>query len=79
MFHIILMDNNHHVWTRNDVMVSTTCTITNLFSFQFIDQMHWIAENFPKDRRYESLIAKSDNILEADDIKYVWESNKSCK
>ena len=41
--------------------------------FQFIEQKAWIAENFPKDRRFENLILESDNVLTADTVKYVKE------
>ena len=39
--------------------------------FQFIEQKAWIAENFPKDRRFENLILESENILTAETVKYV--------
>ena len=38
---------------------------------QFIEQKAWIAENFPRDRRFENLILASDNVLTADTVKYV--------
>ena len=41
------------------------------FLLQFVEQKNWIAKNFPKDRRYESLIAKGENVLTADTFKYV--------
>ena len=42
---------------------------------QFIEQKAWIAENFPRDRRFENLILASENILTADTVKYVRRTN----
>ena len=39
--------------------------------FQFIDQKEWIAKTFPRDRRFENLIAVGENVLTADAIRYV--------
>ena len=41
------------------------------FSFQFNEQKAWIADNFPRDRRYENLILESENVLTADTVRYV--------
>ena len=38
---------------------------------QFIDQKEWIAKTFPRDRRFENLIAVGENVLTADTIRYV--------
>jgi len=36
----------------------------------FIEQKKWIADNFPRDRRFENLILVSDNVLTADTLRY---------
>ena len=43
--------------------------------FQFVTQKEWISQNFPKDRRYESVIvsAKNGNVLNNATIRYVSE------
>ena len=45
---------------------------------QFIEQKIWIAENFPRDRRYENLIFESENVLTADTIRYVSPKLEKC-
>jgi len=37
----------------------------------FIDQKEWIAKTFPRDRRFENLIAVGENVLTADTIRYL--------
>ena len=44
---------------------------------KFIEQKAWIAENFPRDRRYENLILESENILTADTVRYVSAMHRS--
>ena len=44
--------------------------IRSLFP-QFIEQKEWIAKTFPRDRRFENLIAVGENVLTADTIRYV--------
>ena len=38
---------------------------------QFIEQKTWIAEKFPRDRRFENLVMVGDNVLTADMVRYV--------
>ena len=40
-------------------------------TFQFIEQKQWISENFPKDRRFETIIGSAENVLTADYMRYV--------
>ena len=40
-------------------------------SYQFIEQKAWIAETFPKDRRYENLMVVGEDVLTADTVRYV--------
>ena len=43
----------------------------NIFLRQFIEQKAWIAENFPKDKRFEYVIITGDNVLTAETFSYV--------
>ena len=43
----------------------------DIFTFQFIEQKKWIAKTFPRDRRYENMIAVGENMLTADVVRYV--------
>ena len=47
------------------------CASPKRISPQFIDQKEWIAKTFPRDRRFENLIAVGENVLTADTIRYV--------
>ena len=43
----------------------------NPLLLKFNEQKAWIADTFPRDRRYENLILESENILTADTVRYV--------
>ena len=51
--------------------------IVHIGFFQFIEQKAWIAKTFPRDRRFENLIAVGDDVLTAETVNYV--SETSCK
>jgi hypothetical protein len=55
----------------NPSTVSMHPSIHPSIFFQFVEHKKWISRNFPKERRFEFIIAKSNNILTADNIKFV--------
>ena len=51
--------------------------IIDLYIFQFIEQKAWIAKTFPRDRRFENLIAVGEDVLTAETVNYVSETNRT--